>query len=785
MDSYWQNKQELFDILFENLGNEAVFIDTQGCFVKVNNLACRALGTTKEKLIGCRVTDVVPALTKDAEQMLTDVLVKGIDAEYDAKVPFGVRKSWFRMSCHSLKDKSGTVMGALVVAQDISEHRIIQENLRIAKESTEAASNVKSQFFANMSHELRTPMNGIIGLSQLLSDTQLNPQQREYVNTMRTSAESLVMIINDVLDFSKVEAGKLEIQEEEFDLEILIDSVAKIMSFGALNKNLDFKYIIDPDINTHLIGAAGRVRQILTNFLGNAIKFTDSGSVTLDVSLEKHMGDKVQVKFTVRDTGIGISENARGNIFKPFAQADATTTRRYGGTGLGLAISKELVTRMNGDIDFESEEGKGSSFWFSIPFQVQEGGGKVSSHLHSGLGGKRVLVVDDNEDIRELICETLLTWGCEVAEASDGKKALQILNQQHENKKHFDFAIIDMHMPDMNGEALGRALKADRNLSSIQLIILTGAGSPGDAEKMSQIGFEAYLHKPLRTDDLQVCLNLLLHRKQGRSTRQGILTRHTIEEERKKKSGVSILLVEDNPLNRMVARDILQKLGYKPDLAEDGLQAIEALKHKDYDLIFMDIQMPRLDGLEATKRIRSGADGVHSTNVPIVAMTAHAGQEDKDRCIEAGMNGYVTKPIEPERLSRAIQKSLAEDEGNDVRAESMPDSSASQGAVFDRAALLQRLFGDESLVSEVVSVFTGDAERLIDQISTLAKQGKHAEIAAEAHSLRGACSNVCANHLESLCGGLDDELRAGNEVDLEQRINELKKAFKELLSVLK
>jgi PAS domain S-box-containing protein len=798
---------------------------SDGHFKRLNPAWERTLGYTCEELVGQPYLSFVhpddrAATVAAAAQLQAGADIISFENRYRCKDGSYRWLLWTSAPFPS----TGLIYGA---ARDITERKRVEEALARAKAAAESASRAKSEFLANMSHEIRTPMNGILGMTELALDTELTAQQRQYLNMVKVSAESLLAVINDILDFSKIEAGKLHLDPQPFALRDSLGDTMKALAVRAQQKGLELAYHVPPDVPDALVGDAGRLRQVLVNLVGNAIKFTEQGEVVVRVEgddgshakaqrRQEGQGDpertepeevagaqgmdaegndpglpssyslsicafasvrEIRLRFTVRDTGIGIPPEKQARIFAAFEQADTSTSRQYGGTGLGLSISARLVDMMGGRIWVESAVGRGSTFHFTARLGVQkEPAAGPARAPADALCGLPVLVVDDNATNRQILREMLAIWGMRPTAVDGGAAALAELRQAAASGAPFRLVLLDAMMPQMDGLTLARHVRAEPALAEAALMLLSSAGRPEDAARSRELGLGACLTKPVKPSELLDAILLAL----GRLAPDRERPRAALVPAGEPGPSLHVLLAEDNAVNQMLAVTLLEKAGHRVVVAASGQEALQELERSAFDVVLMDVQMPEMDGFEATACLRQ-RERLTGRHVPVIAMTAHAMKGDRERCLEAGMDGYVAKPIQPRELFQALAAVIP-------NAASAPEEPGQAGdGAFDRAALLARLGGREDRLRKLARTFLDESARLLAEMDAAITSGDAGRLKRAAHSLKGSVgifgapeASAASGRLEFL--GKEQDLAGAREVfaELEAALARLRPALEAL-----
>jgi PAS domain S-box-containing protein len=782
-------------------------VDLRGNFTLANRALCEIFGYTEAELFGMNNREYTDeANARIVFKAFNEVFKTGQSArvvDYEITNRAGHR-IFVETSVALIRDANGEPNGFRGTLRDISERKRAEAELRRAKQAAEAASQAKSEFLANMSHEIRTPMNGIIGMTELALDTPLSTEQREYLDLVKLSADSMLGVINDILDFSKIEAGKLELDPVPFDLQEISGDTMKTLALRAEQKGLELTCYVQPDVPTALIGDSGRLRQVLVNLIGNAIKFTQHGDINVEVHSEKHIGNDLQLHFVVRDTGIGIPAEKQELIFEAFAQADGSTNRRYGGTGLGLAISSQLVAMMGGRIWVESppncglrisdcglenadsnpqsaihnpqsrdpqSRGAGSAFHFTVAFKKQQGAAPAMVSPQEGLRGMRVLVVDDNETNRRILVNLVSHWQMEPAVAEGGRAALDILSGASAAGRPFSLVLLDADMPDMDGFETAIRISRNPEFAGTTVMMLSSADQQRSSARCREIGIATYLVKPIRANEL---LNAIRSVLGGRAMEERKMPTISASPQTDAMSRIRVLIAEDNIVNQRLALRLLEKKGYDAAVADNGLTALALLADQKFDLVLMDVQMPEMNGFEATAAIRQQEE-ITGKHIPIIAMTAHAIKGDEERCLAAGMDGYVSKPIRPEDLFSLIAK---------LAPPQVPSSVESGDSVVDRSAMLAQVDGDPELLGELVTLFLETYPGLLDDLRHAIRDQASGRVRDAAHSLRGAVANFQVTTAVDLAQSLEVMGRDGDLHGAEARFTRLEIEMKKIEAAL-
>ncbi len=769
-DFNWEKSSAVFEAITDSARDAILMMNPKGEVTYWNPAAERIFGYTSDETIGRNLHNLlVPERYLAAHRAaFPEFLKTGRGKAVGKTLELGaLRKDGMEivvsLSLSAVPLDDG--WHATGIIRDITDKKQAEEVLLQAKLAAEEANRLKSEFLANMSHEIRTPMNGVIGMMELLMDTDLSREQLEYVTTAKSSAEGLMTIINDILDFSKIEARKLDIERVGFSLRNDLGDILHALAHRAEEKGLELACDVASETPDSLMGDPGRLRQILVNLVGNAIKFTDRGEVLVSVSHEMEGDQEVLLHVVVSDTGIGIPTEKQQKIFESFTQADASTTRRFGGTGLGLTISSRLVELMGGRIWVDSAPGRGSAFHFTMRLGLQRGiSARYIPAKLTTLEKMRVLVVDDNATNRHILEKVLVNWAMRPAAAEGGSEALEALAEAWRAGDPFRLMLVDVNMPFMDGFELVEIIRQRQEYRDLQVIVLTSSGMRGDAARCRDLAIAAYLTKPVKQSSLMNAITAVLGTVEPEGSSAPLVTQYML---RDMLHPMNILLAEDNPVNQKIAVKMLEKKGHTVVVAANGretLDALECAKASFFNLILMDVQMPGMDGLEATARIRERERST-GRHIPIIALTAHAMKGDREVCLEAGMDGYVSKPLKSEELFAAIRTLIQEREAASV---TLMEQDRKLNGVFDREQALESVDGDMELFREVVGIFFEEYPAMMAEIKTSISTCAPQRLNRAAHALKGSVSNFGATSAFDFALKLETMGRSGNIADSQE-----------------
>ena len=792
------SEQHNRDIVEKSLGYICTHTPN-GRLISINPAAANSLGYHPEEMVGKLISDFMPRSAKRSFRVYLNRMKR--TSEHSGKFTLvrkdGEQRTW--EYANTTYEKEGEEPYILAHAVDITDRNRVESELTVARNVAIESARMKAEFLANMSHEIRTPMNGILGMTELLGETLLDKTQRQYLGTIKASGVALLRIINDILDFSKMEAGKLRFDKIDFDLRNTIENTVEIFAEQAGAKNLELASLVNSDVEVALRGDPGRLRQILTNLIGNAVKFTEKGEIIVRVEKVKESKKSVVLKFSVRDTGIGIEHEAQKLLFLAFTQADGSITRKFGGTGLGLTISKQLVELMNGRITVNSIPDQGSTFAFTASFEKQRSKAEEQPPDGPDLKNLRVLVVDDNETNRNIISHQLKSQKIRVNTAKSCESALRKIKKSVEKGNPFDVVILDLLMPGMDGFEIARKIRQDRQNSDMRIILMPSFGQRGHGRIAKKIEIDGYLTKPIKQSDLFDCISAVTSGKQvggdiPATIEKQLVTRHTITEERFKNKEL-ILIVEDNAVNQKLIKIQLSRLGYRADIAQNGAEALEAIKKNAYDLVLMDCQMPEMDGYAATAAIRSSE--TNGKRIPIIAITANVMPDEVEKCFASGMDECLAKPFSEQQLEAEINRWLNKSNGiHHGRIEPFSQELNSVARSHDnlrnnivrtiqtRMNELEREIGSE-IVDEIITLFVEDSAKRLDALRDSLKNRDLVQIKIEAHGLKGSFGNIGATYIADLCFQIEKTSKDQNFAEATAVFRKVQELFPDLLDSLR
>jgi PAS domain S-box-containing protein len=782
-----QSNEERYRRIIGSAFDAFIGIAGDGTVTDWNVQAAKTFGWSAEEVIGKPVGKLLRFGTlEQPEETEFSQLVSAHDSHLNGRMEVtAVHKTGMsfpaEMAVSEIAVGDKKIYAAFV--HDVTERKLAEQNMEEARLTAESANRAKSEFLANMSHEIRTPLNGVIGMTDLALETELTPEQRDYMSTVKFSADSLLTVINDILDFSKIEAGKVDLENAAFDLRECVETTLKTLALRADEKGLELLCDIAVDLPEVVLGDSGRLRQIVVNLIGNAIKFTATGEVSLRIAFADPSEGANQLHFVVSDTGIGISPTKLSTIFESFSQEDTSTTRQYGGTGLGLTISKRLTELMGGRIWCESTPGVGSQFHFVVPLPLAQveleplpAGGTATL-----LQGVKVLIVDDNKTNRRILEGLLRLWGMDANSTSEGEDALRLLSEANAHGNPYRLLLSDMHMPKMDGFMVVQQMKMDTGLSLPTVMMLSSGGHHGDAIRCQELGIAAYLLKPVRRQELQEAIARALGVLPSAKKDDGMITQTSLLAARSSDQFLNILLAEDNEINQKLAMRMLQKRGHRVVLAANGREAVESVARSHYDLVLMDVQMPEMDGIQATITIRA-AEADSGSRVPIVAMTALVMKGDRERCLAADMDGYLSKPIRPQELDAVLDLYATKKKSAGVAAQLQATGEVM--ASINGIDLMERIDGDLEFVAELAETFEQDYPEKLRGIHEAFARGDANGLRQVSHGLKGALANLAATHGTEIAAQLESSGHNGDLSAVPLLVQQLEAELPRVLAAL-